>query len=710
MMGDASFASSVHVIDKKRGVNETAEISMNNPLVYGRFTFYQSGHDNTPDGRPISILSVSIDPGRYLKYLGGLMTCLGVFLVFYKKAFFALVGYLAKRRRATACANASGTTVGTVVLALLVLAGGATGTSAGEKDAATFHWRQWQSLPVQEGGRQKPLDTLARETFRTISNQSSFVDPETKEQLDSTGLYLVLLFTGRSWDRPTSPHGMMGGAVCPAQPTMHKPDAWDREPLLLVNSAALREALGMPADQKYISFVDLGHAEIEVPRTGAKDAFLAWAQKLSRGKPRGLSDLEKKGVELADRYRTFQDVRRGQKLEILPVEESKEQEWLSLPSLIQAKWGDRNDPTGQIREAKDQLQKARAAYLAKNAETFNAASAAFIAAMREIGPQLGDYPSAEIIDLEVVDNHWSPFRIAWICTLAALLCMLLTLASRWRPFYLAALAFYGAGVLVMLVGFTIRVIIAGRAPVTNMYESVVFVGLGTALFGLIFQLVYRKNYVLTAAAAVSTLALALADTCFDPSIQPLNPVLRNNFWLVAHVMTIMLSYADFALAWLIGNITLGFLVQRRANRRAIAVLTKLTYKFLQAGVLLLIIGTFLGAWWADYAWGRFWGWDPKEVWALITLMFYLALLHARRVGWAGDLGLAAFSVVCFASIVMAWYGVNYVLATGLHSYGSGSGGQGYVLAAGALQLVYVGAAALHVAFIGWPSETSASQA
>jgi cytochrome c-type biogenesis protein CcsB len=262
------------------------------------------------------------------------------------------------------------------------------------------------------------------------------------------------------------------------------------------------------------------------------------------------------------------------------------------------------------------------------------------------------------------------------------------------------LAFYAAGLLAMLLGFAMRMVIAQRAPVTNMYESVVFVGLGTAVLGVVFQAVYRKSYVLLAAAAVSTLALLLADVCptiLDPSIRPLTPVLRSNFWLAIHVMTIMLSYAAFAMALLTGNIALGFHLRRSDGGAAIAVLSKVTYQFLQAGVLLLILGTFLGASWADYAWGRFWGWDPKEVWALVTLLGYLALLHARRIGWVGDFGLAAFAVLCFTLILMAWYGVNFVLGTGLHSYGFGGGGQVYVLAAAAAQFVYVGAATLRVA-------------
>jgi cytochrome c-type biogenesis protein CcsB len=423
--------------------------------------------------------------------------------------------------------------------------------------------------------------------------------------------------------------------------------------------------------------------------------FIAWGKKLSRAKPQELSGLEKNGMELAERYWTYQDVRRGQKLEVLPVEGSKTQQWGSVAQLLQAQWNEKNDSSGQIRKAKEEWQKAQTAYLANNAEAFNTASENFIAALREVGPQLGDYPSAEIVDLEVAYNHWAPLRVAWVCTLLALLGALLGGASGWRPCYRAALGFYGAGVLAMLVGFGMRTAISARAPVTNMYESVVFVGLGAAAFGLVFELIYRKRYMLTAAAAVSTLALMLADACpaiLDPSIRPLTPVLRSNFWLVIHVMTIMLSYAAFALALVTGNIALGFYLRRSANRAAIAALSKLTYQLLQAGVLLLILGTFLGASWADYSWGRFWGWDPKEVWALITLLGYLALLHARHVGWLHDFGVAAFSVLCFTLILMAWYGVNFVLGTGLHSYGFGGGGQIYVLAAIGLQFLYVGAA------------------
>jgi cytochrome c biogenesis factor len=109
-------------------------------------------------------------------------------------------------------------------------------------------------------------------------------------------------------------------------------------------------------------------------------------------------------------------------------------------------------------------------------------------------------------------------------------------------------------------------------------------------------------------------------------------------------------------------------------------------------VLLLAGGIILGGVWADYSWGRFWGWDPKEVWALVALLGYLCVLHARYAGWVGQRGLAALAVACFSLVVMAWYGVNFVLGAGLHSYGFGGGGKGWVYTGVALELIYTGAA------------------
>jgi cytochrome c-type biogenesis protein CcsB len=257
---------------------------------------------------------------------------------------------------------------------------------------------------------------------------------------------------------------------------------------------------------------------------------------------------------------------------------------------------------------------------------------------------------------------------------------------------------FAASLAVMLIGFGLRAAISGRVPVTNLYESVVFAAFGVMVFGLVFGLLARRQYVLAASAVVATFALVLADYCpsvLDPRIRPLMPVLRSNFWLAVHVITIMLSYAAFALAWAIGNITLAYHLVGSRNREAISARARLTYKTLQAGVVLLVVGTILGALWADYSWGRFWGWDPKEVWALITLLGYLAVLHARPAGWIGNRGLVAWSVICFCLVVITWYMAN--MLPGLHEYGLAAGGQIYVWGAISLQLAYVAAAVVRSA-------------
>ena len=165
---------------------------------------------------------------------------------------------------------------------------------------------------------------------------------------------------------------------------------------------------------------------------------------------------------------------------------------------------------------------------------------------------------------------------------------------------------------------------------------------------------------------------------------PLQPVLRDNFWLTIHVLTIVSSYAAGALAWGLGCLSLGWYLLgryeagpggRRRPPEACAALAGFIYKAMQVAVLLLAAGTILGGLWADVSWGRFWGWDPKEVWALVSLLAYIAILHGRYAGWIGNFGLAAGSVIGAAVIGMSWYGVNFLLGAGLHSYGLGQGGQ-----------------------------------
>ena len=422
---------------------------------------------------------------------------------------------------------------------------------------------------------------------------------------------------------------------------------------------------------------------------------MLWTQQLVFKPDNELSPLEKQGVEMFNRLRAYEDHRAGRRLEILPLPDSEKKEWISLEALVRSPMDDKSDPDGIVRDLRDTFYRLRAAYLAGSAAEFNEASHKFLGIVREFGPRLGPYPARGKIDLEVAYNHYAPFRFAWVLMMSACIAVMLNMGSRWKVLYPAGLALYVAAMAAMIAGFFMRVTISGRAPVTNMYESVIYVGFGAAAIGLVLELIYRKRFIAVAAAAVSTVALVLADntpSVLDPSLQPLQPVLRNNFWLVIHVMTITLSYAALALAMGIANISLGYFLVRSENRPAIEALSRFTYRAMQVGVVLLATGTFLGGMWAAYSWGRFWGWDPKEVWALIALLGYLAVLHSRYAGWVHYRGLAALAVSCFSLVIVAWYGVNFVLGAGLHSYGFGGGGKWFMGTLIGVQAVYVGIA------------------
>jgi cytochrome c-type biogenesis protein CcsB len=377
--------------------------------------------------------------------------------------------------------------------------------------------------------------------------------------------------------------------------------------------------------------------------------------------------------------------------------------------------------------------------------------------------------------------------------------------------YRVGLGALAIGIALEVYGFYLRIWISGWAPVTNMYETVIWVALVAAVLSFVFELIYRRVFMALAGSAVALLGTITAANVplLDPSIKSLQPVLRSNLWLTIHVLTEVSSYAAFGLAWGLGLIAslcylgatyrrspkfrelvfllvpgLPFLViggvgvaasygllgpswsvaysriaaaafasnpdalyyvcavlglvggtlslagllamggevanrlafrdrvvsdpredrtsselNRDARGRAmqrtamiVKPLSNFIYRTMQVGVLLIAAGTILGGVWADYSWGRFWGWDPKEVWALTTLLVYLIPLHGRFAGWISSFNLVVASVVCFLSVVMAWYGVNFVLGVGLHSYGFVEGG-----AQGIMTVIIAGIMALPLA-------------
>lgn len=503
-----------------------------------------------------------------------------------------------------------------------------------------------RSIPIQNQGRLKPLDTFARETMFTITGKERF---EGRSALET----------------------MIGW--------MHDPKAASQQAVIDVSRQDVRAALGLP-DNRWISYETL----IAAP------AFTKMRTDIMQKERSGekLAGTDQQMVRLLNRASLFGSVISGEAWTIVPDAKAVTGEWKPLSALGGEASSIPPDAAKAILQAFNAITDA---YAHGDAANYEGASRVLAEKLVAVGPQ----PDPANIAREVHYNDLHPFGKAWMLYVAALLVLGAGIYLDNRKIYLAGAAIAVGGFVMHVYGFILRCQIAGRPPVTNMYESIIWVSLGAMACALVLEAVFQARSLLVPAAAAATLCLILADntsSVFDPAINPLTPVLRSNFWLTIHVLTITASYGAFLLACALGHVILWNCAFRNADRARVRSLQQQLYKTVQVGVLLLAAGTILGGVWANYSWGRFWGWDPKEVWALIALLGYLAVLHGRYAGWLKDFGFAAGCVVAFCGVVMAWYGVNFVLGAGLHSYGFGEGGQQYVGTVVALDMLYVAVA------------------
>ncbi|MCB1118900.1 MAG: cytochrome c biogenesis protein CcsA, partial [Chlamydiia bacterium] len=217
-----------------------------------------------------------------------------------------------------------------------------------------------------------------------------------------------------------------------------------------------------------------------------------------------------------------------------------------------------------------------------------------------------------------------------------------------------------------------RCAILQRPPVSNMEETLLFVPWVACPLSLPFT--RFGSALATGLLGVSLLAFPVS------SLEVVQPVLNSPFWLTIHVLMVVGSYGVFALASLFAHV---WLIQPRDR------LQQAIVRMLSIGVTLLIVGTILGGVWAAESWGRFWDWDPKESWAFISSSLYLLFIHAWRCKKIGPHGLALGAIMGFLAISFTWYGVNYILGTGLHSYGFGSGGIVYYILFISLETLFI---------------------
>ena len=530
-------------------------------------------------------------------------------------------------------------------------------------DSSSLDFKQWGLLAIQDGGRRKPVDTFARETLIKITGRSSYTSGAKTWQ--ATDFILSMLLDTHDWKK---------------------------EPMILVSLGELKQRLGLPEQQRRFSFAQL----TALPELNALASQAHDRQKAE--KP--LSRLQSEVLSVSTRLALFAHVMDGSAFLLAPAPQKTTDPWIVPPAFAQYY----NEQ--QFAPVQTQLQTMANAYVKGDTFGFSRAANQLRDGLRQLSPKI--YPEESQLRLEYFYNHWDGFYRAALCYGFAL--FLLAIAhfrsatnaahraaateELGKRSYLNIIGIVLAvvGLLFHASGIVMRCLIAGRPPVTNMYESIIWVSFAVSFFGMIFFLRYRTPVYLLAALPVSLVALLLVHQmpiAMPSSIDPLVPVLRDNFWLTIHVLTITLSYAAFALAMGFGHILLFRYARNPVTARADQSMHFWLYRVLQLGVILLAAGTILGGVWANYSWGRFWGWDPKETWALIALLCYILTLHGRLAGWWTQFGLVVASVVCFLAVLMAWYGVNFVLGKGLHSYGFGLGGETYVVTGVIADLLFV---------------------
>ena len=517
-------------------------------------------------------------------------------------------------------------------------------------DTTTLDFKSFGLVAIQDNGRRKPIDTFAKEALIRVTGRSTYTDN-----------------AGRTWQ----PNDFILSALLETHD-------WRTEPMVLVSFGKLKDVLGLEKTQRHFSFAQLT-ALPELNRLANEAHELRRAEK-------PLDRLQQEVLNVSDRLGLFAHVLDGSAFVIVPAAKNDTDPWIVPPA-----YSDYYSET-QFAPAQTQLRALATAYVQGDAFNFTRAANQLRQELRALSPSI--YPQDARLRLEYFYNHFEAFyRAIWLYGLGFLVLLTAHLRKTRGGFRKIGIGLAILALLFHASGIAMRCLIAGRPPVTNMYESIIWVSFAVSLFGTIFFARYRTAVYLLAALPVTLIALLLVHQmpiAMPSSIDPLVPVLRDNFWLTVHVLTITLSYAAFALAMGFGHILLWRYARNPSRARADAPMHFWLYRVLQLGVLLLAAGTILGGVWANYSWGRFWGWDPKETWALIALLCYILTLHGRLAGWWTEFGLVVASVVCFLAVLMAWYGVNFVLGKGLHSYGFGIGGETYVATFIVVDLLFVG--------------------
>ena len=566
-------------------------------------------------GREMSVLEVSKDPGQPVVFLGYGLLVLGMIVVLITRAVQA------RRPAAPQPGRVRLATRGAMLLALGLLSAAVAGRAGAQTpDTPAPADTSAPSGSMLESPAPAPPLPAQVERIRRLPVQSD----GRAMPFDTQARDAVRSVTGRrSWQGEDPVLTVIGWAT--------DPQHWVDVPLVPVD-AAIAGLADLPRGARHATYRAL------LSSARLRDAVEAAHQRETAEERPGR--LDKQLQKLEERLGTLDAYLGGQAIRVLPSA----------------------DPAG--------------AWTPVSAAT-PAAYAGLEARIRPTAP--AHYPAAPAIEREIRYNAFDPTHVAWLLLLPAAIAAGLTLnRDRWRLSWIAWLGTL-LGFAVMTWGIAVRWEIAGRIPASNIYESMLFLGWGVGLFGVVSLLV-RSRMLIFNATAMSALVMLLLDRLpIDPFIRPMPPALSGTPWLAIHVPIIMVSYSVFAIATCLAHIQLGVAIFAPGRRGTAERWSQLLYWYLVVGSILLIAGILTGSIWAASSWGRYWGWDPKEVWSLVAFLAYMAILHARSDGQIQSFGVAVSSIVAFWTILMTYLGVNFILASGLHSYGFGSSSMTRVL-------------------------------
>ena len=639
----SSFMSKITVEDE---TTFDYDIYMNHVLDHKGYRFFQASF--SPDEKG-TVLSVNHDWwGTYLTYAGYLMLYLSMIGIFFigKTRFKDLSRSLDKINL-----KKQGLTVLLMLLSLYGLKGYSQSSIHTQQSAIDFdsiitsdafpveHAEKFGTLIIQDaGGRMKPANTFSSELLRKVSKSDTY------QGLNSDQVLLSI---------------------------MNNPAVWYNVPMIYLKRGndSLRAILGLDTSRKYaplLSFFDAeGNYKIT---TQLEEAYRAAVP----------NQFQKDFIEIDKRVNLMYSALEGKIMRFFPVPNEENNKWVSYPELAEAGFTGKDSLYVRnilplyfqsLRLAQQDKDYSQAENLLESIHGFQ----------KKFGAQV--LPSEQKIKAEILYNKYDIFKklFSWYLY-AGVLFFILLVMQIFKSNQLISWLVKGFKILLLFLfilhtgGLAARWFISGHAPWSDAYESMIYVAWATQFFGLVFG---RKSALTMASTAfVAGMILMIAHwNWMDPAIANLQPVL-DSYWLMIHVAVIVGSYGPFALGMIIGVVALLLMViaspqNKQKIKLQIKELTIINELALTVGLIMLTIGNFLGGMWANESWGRYWGWDPKETWALISIMVYAFVIHMRLIpGLRGPWIFNLMSVVAFASILMTYFGVNFYLV-GLHSYASG---------------------------------------